>query len=67
MKHAPKEAHVVINGVTLTEAQSMAVRVAIESFDTHLRADGLGNDEMGVAIANGYMARISEIRTVLYK
>ena len=67
MKDAPKEAHVVINGVTLTEAQSMAVRVAIESFDSGLRADGLGKDEMGVAMASAYMERIAEIRTALYQ
>lgn len=67
MKQAPKEAHVVINGVTLTEAQSMAVRVAIESFDSGLRADGLGNDEMGVAMAKAYIERIEEIRSALYQ
>ena len=67
MKDAPKEAHVVINGVTLTEAQSMAVRVAIESFDSGLRTDGLGKDEMGVAMAKAYMERIEEIRSALYQ
>lgn len=62
-----KEAHIVVNGVTLTEAQSMAVRVAIESFDSDLRADGLGKDETGAAISKAYMERIEEIRSALYQ
>lgn len=62
-----KEPHVVINGVTLTEAQAMTLRVAIESFDQDLRTNGLGDDERGLAMTAAYVARISEIRLALYK
>lgn len=67
MKEAPKEAHVVINGVILTEAQSMTVRVAIENFDADLKGGSLGEDQHGVAMTAAYMARISEIRSALYQ
>lgn len=65
-KQGAKEPHVVINGVTLTEAQSMTLRVAIESFDQDLRSNGLGNDRLGVTMTAAYMDRVSEIRLALY-
>lgn len=47
------EARIVINGTELTEAESMTVRVALSAFATELR-DGLGVDEVGFQICNGY-------------
>lgn len=61
-----KEAAVVINGKTLSNAQAMTVRVALESFSMDLRTDGLGSSETGRTIAEGYLACIAEIRTILY-
>lgn len=59
------EPNIVINGVQLTVAQSMTVRVAIESFAMDLQRNGLGNDETGKAIAKGYLDRIWEIRETM--
>lgn len=56
----------MLNGAILTDAQSMAIRVAIENFSMGLTTDGLGTDDTGKAICAGYLARIEEIRTVLY-
>jgi len=57
----------IINGVELSKAQSMTVRCALESFASDLAANGLGEDERGKSICQGYRDRIREIRTPLYK
>ena len=62
-----KEASIIINGVELSEAQSMTVRCALESYDSDLAANGLGEDERGKSICQGYRDRIREIRKPLYK
>lgn len=62
-----KEAQVVINGVTLTESQSMTLRLALESFDDNLKNDGLDSDQHGVAMTAAYRERITEIRSALYQ
>lgn len=64
---AKQEAKIFINGTELTEAQSMALRCAIEGFDRDLSFNGLGDDELGLSICKGYRDRIVEIRSVLYK
>lgn len=61
------EAHIVINGQTLTNAQSATVRVALDSFDSELESAGLGKDSHGVVMSGAYKERISEIRSALYK
>lgn len=62
-----QEAEITINGAKLSKAQSMTLRVAIESFSTSLTNDGLGDDPTGKAICEGYLNRISEIRGLMYK
>lgn len=52
----------VVNGHELTIAESMTVRVAIENFATQLATEGLGDDEHGKRMAEGYTAAINEIR-----
>jgi len=61
------EARIIINGVELTLGQSMTLRVALQSFAMDLRENGLGDDETGKAIANGYLARISEMNTLIMR
>lgn len=61
------EPEIVMNGVTLTYGQSMAVRVALESFASDLSMKGLGDDEMGKELTEGYLKNIREIRKALYK
>jgi len=60
------EAAITINGHTLTDAQSATVRVALESFASDLKADGLGDDKHGKTMTKLYLARVAEIRKVLY-
>ena len=64
----PTEPIITINGVQLNTAQAMTVRVAVTNFTLDLRApDALGEDETGVAIRNGYRARLDEILNLILK
>lgn len=56
------EPHITINGVSLDQGQSMAVRVAVTSFfDQMGEPDALGDDEGGRALAAAYRKRIEEV------
>jgi len=61
------EPTIIINGVRLTESQAMTVRVAIESFASDMNSGLLGKDVHGKALAQGYLARVNEIRKVMFK
>ena len=54
------EAKITINNTALTLAQSMTIRVAIETL-----ALSLSDDDS--PIADGYRARIEEIRRLIFK
>lgn len=60
------EPKITVNGVPLTEAQAMAMRVAVAHFSMDLSANGLGEDETGKAIAAGYLARIVEVNKLMF-
>ena len=62
----PVEPVITMNGVPLTLAQAMTVRVAIEGFSMDLMNTGLGDDEHGKTMVKLYMQRIEEIRRVMY-
>jgi hypothetical protein len=62
-----KEPDITINGVPCTTAMAMTLRVAIEHFASDLRENGLGEDETGRAICQGYLARIDEIRRLIFR
>lgn len=62
----PREPQIAINGLALTTAEAMTVRVAIESLATSLMTDGLGDDEAGIAMVAGYLAAIEKIRQRMY-
>ena len=62
MANEPK---ISINGKPLTNAQAMAVRVAISSFESDLNSNGLGSDEHGEAMTAGYLDRIEELHTLM--
>jgi hypothetical protein len=59
------EPRIVINEVALTEAQACTVRVALSSFATSLSKQGLGKDDLGIAIRDAYLARLSEIQQMI--
>ena len=58
------EPRITINGVTITNAMSMTIRVAVESFAADLSRHGLGDDDVGKGICAGYLARSAEIRAL---
>jgi hypothetical protein len=55
------EPEIAINGVRLTTAQAMTIRVALGSFALSLRSDGLGDDEHGRAMTAAYLHAVGEI------
>ena len=61
-----KEAHVAIDGVTLTQGQSMTLRVAMEFFRMDLlKPASLGEDDMGKRLASAYAKNAAEISSML--
>jgi len=61
-----QEAVIEINGYPLTNAESMTIRVALESFAQSLSDEGLGDDEHGKKMTEAYQNNIREIRKTLY-
>lgn len=65
-KAPPEEATVIINGTRLTGGQSMTIRVALESFDSNLAHEGLGDDAHGQTMVRLYRKAVRDIRKSLY-
>jgi len=63
----PHEPYITINGMRLTSGQSMAVRVAVESFASDLVTNGLGDDQHGKDMVQGYLRSINDIRYAMYE
>jgi len=61
------EAEVIINGVQLTEAQSRAVRVAMNGFLQDQVENGLGDDDAGIRISAGYQASAREVLSYIHR
>jgi hypothetical protein len=57
------EAEISINGVKLSDAESMTVRVAIDTL-ANVLAEGLGEKE-GLPLADRYMSSLSHIQSLL--
>ena len=55
-----------LNGATLSIGMAMTLRVALESFAFFLREEGLGDDEHGRTMTSSYLARINELREIIY-
>ena len=61
-----REPNITINGHTLTDAQAMTVRVALQELLLDMRYRGaLGNDEHGEAMRTGYVQRAQEINIMM--
>ena len=61
------EAEITINGITLTLAQSMTVRVAVSSFLMSLQESGLGDDEHGKTMTASYLATGGQVLQLIHK
>lgn len=57
---------ITINGVTLTTGQAMTVCVALELFAFSLTGEGMGDDEQGRAMTQGYLNAIREIHRLMF-
>ena len=58
----PSEPRITVNGVPLTEAQAMTVRVALNHFSVDMDEPGaLGGDEHGKAMSVLYRKRAGEV------
>jgi len=60
-----QEAKITINGMKVSDAMSMTIRVALESFAMELSENGLGDDAHGERMVELYLARINEMRPLL--
>lgn len=61
------EPDITINGVKLTTAEAMTVRVALSSLMMNMVRDGLGDDETGKAICDGYKRAMDGIFKAMTK
>lgn len=60
------EPTITINGVTLSPAQAMTMRCALQEFLMCIGQPGsLGDDDHGRAMRNGYLARGREINAII--
>lgn len=55
------EPEIIINGVKLTDAQAMTVRVAVSSFSPEC-----GDDGHGAAMERAYNDRLNEIYRIMF-
>jgi len=61
------EADIVINGIKLTEAQSMAVRVAVAGQMMKMASiEALGTDEHGLFMSKAYWQRLGEVQEAIF-
>jgi hypothetical protein len=58
------EADIMINGAKLSDTEAMTVRVAIDTL-ANVFAEGLGFENNGIALTDGYMASLSRIQALL--
>jgi len=60
------EPNIIVNGVVLTDAQSMSLRVALNDFQISMASDSaLGDDDTGEAIRKGYSDRLAEVAKIM--
>lgn len=60
-----REPKITVNGIKLTEVQSMTIRVALNSFDFSLSREGLGEDDIGRSMVKNYRKIIDRINNYL--
>ncbi len=62
---ARSEVTVTVDGVRLTDAQVMTLRVACEAWSMDLKPGSLGDDDHARAMEEAYRSRLDEIRRLL--
>jgi len=61
-----KEAKILVEGVELTDAQSMAVRVALTAFIQEMRSDGPGDDQVGKTLSAGHIKNSEAVLALIH-
>jgi len=61
------EPSITVNGVVLSQAEAMTLRVALGSFVISLLSEGLGEDETGLAISQGYKRCADSIHKLMWR
>lgn len=61
-----KEANIIVNGRQLSEAESMTVRVALNSFSQEVNQGGLGDDEHGKKMVELYTANANSVLNTIH-
>ena len=61
------EADISINGTKLSVAESMTMRVALESFVSDILVNGIGEDEHGRRMTEAYTNCVLSIRELIYQ
>lgn len=61
-----KEPEISINGINIGPGCACTIRVALEVFISHLKENGLGDDEHGKRMTESYLNRIDDIRKIMY-
>ncbi len=59
-------APITIGGIQLTDAQSLAVHVALCSYRIEMAETGLGDDEHGKTMARLYLERLGEVLKLMH-
>ena len=59
-----EEAAITINGTKLTDAESMTVRVAIDTL-ANVLGEGLGFNDDGIPLTDRYMTSLSRIQMLI--
>ncbi len=57
---------ITIWGKDLIIAQSMTLRVALETFAADLQENGCGEDDHGIKMTELYLKNINEIRSIIF-
>lgn len=66
MKMLDTHSNIKIGNKELSPGQFMTIRVALETFYSDLKVNGLGGDEMGKKMTKAYMENIDRIREMIY-
>lgn len=61
------EPKIVIEGVVLSEAQAMTVRVALDAFHDRHQSGALGDDHHGQAMSSAYAKRSEEVLNLIHQ
>lgn len=61
-----KEAEITIGGITLSFAEAMTLRVAVESYHMVMLSEGLGDDKHGKLMTESYAENCKSILTEIH-